>query len=93
MTEQTIKNAVVVGNFTIAPPLLWEEIKDGKEYAVIDTTDAGDWAIKFERINKSNRYYWVLAQAARIFANSLEASKFIEAIQSLGEKNEKTNQN
>lgn len=84
---------VIIGKFAVTPPLLWDEIEDGKQYAVIDTTDAGDWAIKFETVDKSNRYYWVLAQAARIFKTSLEASEFINALESLGGKNAKTNKN
>lgn len=85
----------VIGTHLIRPPLLWDEIEDGKQYAVIDTTDAGDWVIKFEVVDKSNSYYRVLAQSARVFENSFEASEFINALRSLteGKTNEKTNQN
>ncbi|VEI47005.1 Uncharacterised protein [Actinobacillus equuli] len=90
MKRPPLSPKAIVGKKVIEPPLRWEELEDGKEYAIVDTTDAGDWAIKFEKINKSNSYYMVLAKSARIFADSFEASEFINAIQSLGEENGKT---
>ncbi len=95
MKRLPLSPKATVGKKVIEPPLRWEVLEDGKEYAIVDTTDAGDWAIKFEKINKSNSYYRVLAQSARVFENSFDASEFINALRSLteGKTNEKTNQN
>ncbi|AKO46053.1 hypothetical protein [[Haemophilus] ducreyi] len=81
MTEQ-----VIIGKFAVTPPLLWDDIEDGNEYAVIDTTDAGDWCVRMQKIDKSNRYFFVLAQSARVFDNTVEASEFIHALEALGGK-------
>lgn len=89
MNEIDARESVLVGSYVVVPPLLWEEIEDGKEYAVIDTTDAGDWCVKMQTIDKSNRYYFVLAQSARVFDNTVDAGGFIEALEYLGGKNAK----
>lgn len=84
--DDTNDATLLIGSYAITPPLTWEEIEDGKEYAVIDTTDAGDWCVKLEKFNKDNGYFWTLVQSARVFENTVEAGEFIEALTALGGK-------
>ena len=86
MNEIDTRESVLVGSYAVVPPLLWEEIEDGKEYAVIDTTDAGDWCVKMQKIDKSNRYFFVLTKSGRVFDNTVEAGEFIESLEYLGGK-------
>lgn len=93
MRASNEQGSVLIGNYAVVPPLLWEEIEDGKEYAVIDTTDAGDWCVKMQTIDKSNSYYKVVAQSGRIFDNAVDAGGFIETMEYLGGKDAKNSSN